>query len=180
MNLDTLIERTQEVRTLASNPNQVIKQRMAEAAAELSRAGSNQMRVELLNESVLAMTKLCYECDPDGQPANLDSRTYRLLVPAPWGKAGWRKWGLRAWEAEILRQILIVRCQMRRVEPLYDYNGEACTWHVNLQNYGRLDLALVYWKQNPITLKEWRRFADVYRAQAHARVIRNRGGDGGA
>lgn len=173
MNLD-IIERTQTIRELASNPDKAIKQRMAQAAAELSRAGSNQTRVELLQEAVLAMTKLCYEVDPDGQPANIDSRTHRLLVPAPWGRAGWKRWGLRAWEAEILRQILIVRCQMRRVEPLFDYNTEARTWHVNMQHYSRLDLALLYWKQYPITLKEWRRFADVYRAQAHARTIRNR------
>ena len=177
MNLD-IIERTQTIRELASNPDKAIKQRMAQAAAELSRAGSNQTRVELLQEAVLAMTKLCYEADPDGQPANIDSRTYRLLVPAPWGRAGWKRWGLRAWEAEILRQILIVRCQMRRVEPLFDYNTEARTWHVNMQHYSRLDLALMYWKQNPITLKEWRRFADVYRAQAHARTIRGRSVEG--
>lgn len=175
MNLDTLIDRTQEVRQLASNPNQVIKQRMAEVAADISRAGNNQARVELLQEAVLALTKLCYECDPDGQPANIDSRTYRLLIPAPWGKAGWRRWGLRAWEAEILRQILIVRCQMRRMEPLFDYNTEARTWHVNMQQYSRLDVALLYWKSNPIALKEWRRHADVYRAQAHERTLRRQG-----
>lgn len=175
MNLDTLIDRTQEVRQAASNPNQVIKQRMAEVAADISRAGENQKRVELLQEACLAMTKLCYECDPDGQPANIDSRTYRLLIPAPWGKAGWRRWGLRAWEAEILRQILIVRCQMRRMEPLFDYNTEARTWHVNMQQYGRLDVALLYWKSNPVSLKEWRRHADVYRAQAHERTLRRQG-----
>jgi hypothetical protein len=180
MNLDTLIDRAQDVRQSATEPGRAIKQRMAEAAAELSRAGDNQQRVELLQEAVLAITKLCYDADPDGQPANLDSRTYRLLVPAPWGRVGWKRWGLRAWEAEILRQILIVRCQMRRVEPLFDYNDQARTWHVNLQHYGRLDLALMYWKQNPITLREWRRFADVYRAQAHARTIRNRGAGGSA
>lgn len=177
MNLD-IIERTQTIRELASNPDKAIKQRMAQAAQELSLAGSNQQRVELLNEAVLALTKLCYEVDPDGQPANLDSRTCRLLVPAPWGKAGWRRWGLRDWEATMLRQILIVRCQMRRVEPLFDYNDQARTWHVNLQQYTRLDQALMYWKQNAVTLKEWRRFADVYRAQAHARTIRNSGVEG--
>ena len=175
MNLDTLIDRTQEVRTMASNPNQAIKQRMAEVAADISRAGNNQARVELLQEACLAMTKLCYECDPDGQPANLDSRTYRLLIPAPWGKAGWRRWGLRAWEAEILRQIMIVRCQMRRAEPLFDYNTESRTWHVNMQQYGRLDVALLYWKSNPVMLKEWRRHADVYRQQAHERTLRRQG-----
>lgn len=177
MNLDTLIERTQEVRQAATDPSRTIKQRTAEAAAELSRAGSNQQRVELLQEAVLALTKLSYEADPDGQPANIDSRTYRLLIPAPWGKAGWRRWGLRDWEAGILRQILIVRCQMQRVPPFFDYNAESRTWHVNLQAYSRLDMALMYWKQNPVSLKEWRRHADIYRQKAHERTIRNRGVD---
>lgn len=175
MNLDTLIERTQEVRQAATDPSRTIKQRMADAAAELSRAGDNQQRVELLNEACLALTRLCYEADPDGQPANIDSRTHRLLVPAPWGKAGWRRWGLRDWEASILRQILIVRCQMQRVLPAFDFNAESRTWHANLQAYPRLDQALLYWKSNPVTLKEWRRHADIYRQKAHARTIRNRG-----
>lgn len=176
MNLD-IIERTQTIRDVASHPDRAIKQRMADAAANLSLAGSNQLRVETLQEAVLALTTLCYAADPDGGPANLDSRTHRLLVAAPWGRAGWKRWGLRYWEAEMLRQIMIVRCQMRRVDPLFDYNSEARTWHVDLAIYPRLDLALMYWKQNPITLKEFRRHADVYRERAHSRTIRNRGGD---
>jgi hypothetical protein len=42
-----------------------------------------------------------------------------------------------------------------------------------MQDYGRLDLALVYWKQNPIQLKDWRLYADVYRQKAHERTLRN-------
>jgi hypothetical protein len=173
MELTTLFERGVEIRQAAGNPNQVIKQRIAAAAAELSNAGNNQARVDLLQEAALAVTKLCYECDPDGTPCNVDGKTYRLLVPAPWGKAGWRRWGLRDWEAGIMRQILIVRGQMQRVAPLFDYNAESRTWHVNMQGYGRLDLALVYWKQNPIQLKDWRLYADVYRQKAHERTLRN-------
>jgi hypothetical protein len=173
MELTTLFERGVEIRQAAGNPNQVIKQRIAAAAAELSNAGNNQARVDLLQEAALSVTKLCYECDPDGTPCNIDARTYRLLVPAPWGKAGWRKWGLRDWEAGIMRQILIVRGQMQRVPPLFDYNAESRTWHVNMQDYGRLDLGLVYWKQNPIQLKDWRLYADVYRQKAHERTLRN-------
>ncbi len=172
MNIDTLIERTQTIRS--TTVDRTIKQRMAEAASNLSLAGSNQMRIESITEAVLALTNACYEADPDGGPANLDNRTHRLLIAAPWGRAGWKKWNLRYWEAEMLRQIMIVRCQMRRVDPLFDYNSEARTWHVDLAIYPRLDQALLYWKSNPITLKEFRRHADVYRERAHARTIRNR------
>jgi hypothetical protein len=156
-----------------------VKQRLAQAAAELSHAGENQMRVELLNEATLALVRVLYEVDPDGVPANLDRRTFRLLVPAPWGRAGWRKWGLRYWESEIFKRILQVRCQVRRGAPLFDYNEAARTWHLNWADYPRLDLALMYWKQQPITLKEWRLHADVYRMRAYERMNRHRHDAGG-
>ncbi len=173
MELDKLITRTQELRQALPTPN--VKQRLAQAAQELSLAGANQARVELLNEAVLAMTSVLYDCDPDGIPANVDRTTFRILIAAPWGKAGWRSWGLRDWEAGILRQILIVRGQMRRVQPLFDYNDESRTWHLNHADYPRLDIALIYWKAHPILLREWRTFADIYRQKAHERTKRNAG-----
>lgn len=176
MELDTLINRTQTIRELASNPDRTIKQRMAQAAQELSLAGSNQARVELLNEAVLALAKVLYEVDPDGRPSNVDSRTYRILIPVPWGRAGWKRWGLRYWESEILRQILIVRGQMQRVAPLFDYNDQARTWHLNYGAYPRLDMALMHWRHNQILLKDWRIHADAYRERAQQRMERHRTG----
>jgi len=172
MELDVLIGRTQEIRESLPLPN--VKQRMATAAQELSRAGNNQARVELLNEAVLAAIKLCYELDPDGAPANLDRKTYRILPPMPWGRSGWKRWGLRYWEAEILRSVLRVRTEMRRTPPLFDWNEYSMKWHVNLTDYPRLDLALMHWKQNQITLKDWRLFADAYRQRAQERMQRHR------
>lgn len=173
MELSTLVDRAVEIRQIV--PTAGIKQRLANAAQELSLAGENQTRVELLNEAVMALTKVLYDADPDGGLANIDNRTHRLLIPAPWGRAGWKRWGLRAWEAEILRQILIVRGQMERVKPLYDYNGESRTWHLNLSSYPRLDQAMMHWKSNQITLREWRLYADAYRQRAHERMNRLRG-----
>lgn len=171
MELDTLIDRAHGIRQAVVAPN--VKQRLAAAAADLSLAGANQMRVELLNEACLALTRVLYEVDPDGAAANVDWRTHRILIPVPWGKAGWRHWGLRYWEASMLRQILIVRSQMRRAAPLLDYNETARTWHLNAIDFSRIDLALMYWKSNPITLREWRKFADIYRQRAHDRMKRN-------
>lgn len=173
MELTTLIERTQQIREAMPLPN--VKQRLAAAAQELSKAGDNQARVEWLNESVLALTMELYATDPDGAPCNIDRATYRLLIPAPWGRAGWRKWGLRYWEADMLRRILVVRGQLQRVKPLFDYNDMTRQWYLNYHDYPRLDLGLLYWKANPVTLKEWRTHADVYRKQAHERMTRRRG-----
>lgn len=173
MELTQLIDRAVEIREALPLPT--MKQRLAQAAQELSKAGDNQSRVELLNESILALTTELYATDPDGAPCNIDRATYRLLIPAPWGRAGWRKWGLRYWEAEQLRRILMVRGQMGRVQPLFDYNTDTRQWYLNVSDYPRLDLALLYWKKNPISLSEWRTHADIYRRQAHERMARHRG-----
>lgn len=174
MELEQIFERTVEIRNVASNPDKAIKQRLAQAAQELSNAGNNQARVELLNEAVLATIKLLYECDPDGVLCNVDRKTYRILPMVPWGRSGWKHWGLRYWEAEILRSILRVRTEMRRVPPLFDWNEYSMKWHLNYGDYGRLDLALMHWKANQITLKDWRTFADAYRLRAQQRMEKHR------
>jgi hypothetical protein len=157
MELTTLVERTQQIRDALPLPN--MKQRLAAAAAELSNAGDNQTRVE----------------DPDGVLRNVDRKTYRILVKMPWGRGGWQFWGLRYWEAEQLRSILRVRCQMQRVPPLFDWNEYSMKWHLNFSDYPRLDLALLYWKRNAITLSEWRNHADAYRQRAQTRMAKHRG-----
>lgn len=172
MELTTLIERTQTIRDALPLPS--VKQRLANAAQELSLAGDNQARVELLNEAVMAATNLCYETDPDGALCNIDRKTYRILVKMPWGRAGWEFWGLRYWEAEQLRSILRVRCQMQRIPPLFDWNEYSMKWHLNASDYPRIDLALLHWKRQPITLSEWRTHADAYRQRAQERMEKRR------
>jgi hypothetical protein len=171
MELDTLIERTQTIRDALPLPN--AKQRLAAAAQELSLAGYNQSRVEILQESVLHFTTTLYAVDQSGRFENVDHRTHRILIAAPWGKGGWKRWKMRDWEATILRKTLIVRCQMQRVKPLFDFGGGQ--WFLNLADYGRLDLALLYWKANPITLKDWHLHADLMRQQARERMDKRRG-----
>jgi hypothetical protein len=170
--LDTLIERTQQIRDAL--PISTVKQRLAAAAQELSNAGDNQARVELLNEAVLAAIALCYEVDPDGVLCNVDRKTYRIVPKMPWGRTGWQHWGLRYWEAEILRSVLRVRSEMRRVSPLFDWNEYSMKWHLNLSDYQRLDQAFVHWKAHPLTLKEWRLYADAYRQRAQQRMEKHR------
>lgn len=171
MELTTLIERTQTIREALPVPN--VKQRLAAAAQELSLAGYNQSRVEILQESVLHFTATLYAVDQSGRLENVDHRTHRILIPAPWGSSGWNRWNMRRWEATILRKTLIVRCQMNRIKPLFDFGGGQ--WFLNLADYGRLDLALMYWKTNPITLKDWHLHADLMRQQARDRMDKVRG-----
>lgn len=171
MEMTTLIERTQQIRDALPLPT--VKQRLAAVAEELSLAGYNQSRVELLNEAALNFTTTLYAFDQSGRSENVDPRTHRVLIPAPWGKRGWKRWQLRDWEATVLRKTLIVRCQMQRVPALFDFGGGQ--WFVNFTDYVRLDQALLYWKANPITLKDWHLHADLMRQQARDRMDRLRG-----
>lgn len=172
MELTNIVERVQEIRS--KGPGRVVKERIAEAAQQLSRAGDVQARVELANEALAALCVVLYEVDADQRPANIDRVTWRLLVPAPWGRGGWRRWGLRRWESEILRNVLRVRTQMRRHVNLFDFNEEGRTWHLNMGDYPTLETALAYLKAHPITLAEWRKFADITNETARARMQRHR------
>ena len=155
MELHEIVERKHEVRTLPPAP-QFVKQRIASAAEELSRAGDMAMHVELVNEALAKLTVMLYAADSDGAFANVDARTGRVLVPLPWGNKGWKRWGLRYWEAVTLRSILMSRVTRPRHAPLFDYNVESRTWHIDLTNYPNLGQAQTYFARNPILLAEWR------------------------
>lgn len=169
MKLETMIERGQQIRDAMPALN--AKQRLGTAAAELAVAGSNQTRVELLNEAVLRFTTLIYTTDNDGVLRHVDRRNYRVMAAAPWGSSGWKCYDVRAWESRILRQVLMARLH-GRVAPLFDYGCQQ--WYLNFSDYPRLDIALLYWKKHPVTLAEWRPFADAERQKSANRAARNR------
>lgn len=157
MKILNIVDRKAEIRNLA-HPTPMIKQRMAVAAQELTRAGNAAIRVELVNEALCRFTAMLYERDQDGVWPNIDIRTYRLLVAAPWGSAGWKRWGLRKWEARIMRGIMLGRVTDKRRPCLFDYNTEARTWYLNGIDYPVFDAAQHYLSRAPITLAEWRRY----------------------
>lgn len=172
MELTELVERVAEIRT--KGPGRFAKERIAEAAEAISKAGDQQLRVELANEALAALCVVLYKSDSDGRMANIDRITWRLLVPAPWGRGGWRRWGLRRWEAETLRNVLKIRSEMRRHTSLFDYSERARTWHLNKGDFATLESAIAYLKQHPITLSEWRRHADIINESARTRMQRLR------
>lgn len=127
-------------------------------------AGIVAARVELANEALFLLAQMLYERDADGVFANVDTRTYRLLVPAPWGRAGYKKWnGIRAQEATILRGVLLAR-QRSGVKPprpaLYLYDEESRCWRLNLDDYGTFEAAQWWLKRSPVVSAEWREVAD--------------------
>jgi hypothetical protein len=158
-----LLERAANIRH-GSRPTGEAKARIAQAAESLSKAGALRGQLDLCIEAMAALVGILYHADDDGQPCNFDRATCRLLVPAPWGAAGWRAWGVRKWEAQILRSILIERSQQRRRLPvLFDYNAEARTWHLNLQEYPSAEAALGWLRKDAPSLAEWRTAVVAYR-----------------
>jgi hypothetical protein len=150
-----LTDRKQMLR-MAANPPAAVRQRIASAADELNRVGLMAMRVELVNEALCKFATMLYEKDADGAFANIDSPTGRLLVSAPWGSSGWKRWGLRNWEARVLRSVLLSRLQAKPL-PLFDYGNQ--TWYLNRGHYRTVGMAHAYLEVAPVALSEWRKYA---------------------
>lgn len=162
------LQRKPEIRS--ASPGQYVKQRIAEAASRLSRAGQMAAHVELCNEALHHLVHLAYQADDDHLPANVDRVDFRLLIPCPWGAKGWRQWGLRKWEGAILRHIMLNRqAGHRQAIPLFVHDHEAKTWHLNYHDYNDIALASAYLKRHPVTLSEWRLYAEQYRERVATR-----------
>lgn len=172
MKISQLPDRLAAIRYAEVTP--AVKQRIMEAAAGIDADATNQMRVETINEAALAFTVVAYQLGADGRLAFVDDRTWRLLIAAPWGRAGWKYWKLRAWEGEVMRKILFLRAESQRKASLYAYNEQSKTWHLNVGAYPTLDHGMDYWRRQPITQKEFLLYADDYRQRAKERADRGR------
>ncbi len=86
----------------------------------------------------------------------LYSASGRIETPVMWGSRGWASWGIRHWEAGILRGIMMCRSQTQGV-PLYIYSEQTRCWYVNLQ-YKDLRMASWYLETFKISGDEWREF----------------------
>ncbi len=122
-------------------------------AQNLSRRLLYAGTIELLTESLHRLIVLCYEQDGAGY-LNMDGVTGRLLVPAPWGRAGRSLWGLYPSEGIALGCILRQRQAAGVALFVYDRNRRA--WLVNLEDCPNKRAALAYLKAYPISQEEFR------------------------
>ena len=134
---------------------------LRQVAQKLTRRGVMGAKAELANNAVLTLVDMVYETDEDGTWANVDADG-RILIPLPWGRLGYRHWGLRRTEANALRWLMMQRTT--KGEPWLVYDAEARCWLLNLA-YSTRRTALAYWRQLPITLAEWRAASDATRSQ---------------
>lgn len=152
-NLPATMERKATLATVAPQRHTVLR----EAADSLSRHNADGALVELFMEAMQRLTLLAYEQDAHGY-CNIDPATAKLLIPAPWGRAGHQRWGLTHSESEVLREMVQQRQIGRDGRPpgLWLYDRTRRTWRVNLYDFDTLPDAQKYWKKWPLGVAEYR------------------------
>ncbi|MCC6454757.1 MAG: hypothetical protein IT328_07425 [Caldilineaceae bacterium] len=106
-----------------------------------------------MNEAIARLVLLAYEQDAGGY-CNIDAATGKLLIPLPWGRNGYARWGLRPQEANILRQILFDWQYPGPSLLLYDRARRA--WFVNLYDYSDVDTAKGWLGKHPVSILVYR------------------------
>lgn len=140
------------------------KQRLSVAAPErhtglravaesLSLRNVDQAVCELLNEALARLLVLAYEQDAGGL-CNVDAATGKLLIPLPWGRNGYARWGLRPQEANILREILFA--WQGEASSLLAYDRTRRSWYVNLAEYANIHLAKRWLTQHQVSITVYR------------------------
>jgi hypothetical protein len=133
------------------------RQRAANVAAQLSRRGRMKASAELCNEAVGALVRLCYQGDTDGNPANVDGATGRLLIPVPWGEKGHKYYGLRSTEQRALRRYMFdLQEHTAAGAPLFTYDGPERSWYLNVWDFPSGPVALEYWQRCGMSEKAYR------------------------
>jgi hypothetical protein len=128
------------------------RQRMSVEAEQITRAGATKAHIAIIEAAIRNAIAMLYEPDTDGHPANYEPGTGRILIPVPWGSAGWAKWGLRDWEAKCLRAVWKRRLK-KQMPMLFDFNGRQ--WFLRDDLYPTLDDAARWLQSNPIEFGEW-------------------------
>jgi hypothetical protein len=144
-------QRKQAIAQAASERHTAVRR----AAEALSQRTIDQATAELLNEALARLCVLCYERDESGRLCNVDAATGRVLVPLPWGKLGFAKWGLTASEGDAMRAIMLTR--QREGLPLFHFDRSRRSWFLNVAEWP--DGAQVLGQ-----MKEWEITAGEYRA----------------
>lgn len=126
------------------------------AAEQLTRRNVAQAKAELCSEALWAAVALAYETDNSGVLCNTDPVSGRLLLPAPWGRQGYLKWGLRYTESVLLRAILRGLQQTAAEPPVLVYDPLSRGWYLNIFDYPTHRQALAWLEHHPITASAWR------------------------
>jgi hypothetical protein len=126
-------------------------------AESLNRRNMDAAIVELFSEAMQRLTLLAYERDEAGY-INIDPVTWRLLLPAPFGRAGHKRWGITRAESDVLRDMLRDRQSQTDHRPpgLWLYDRARRCWTLNLFDFDTLSDGQAYWQRWPLTVAEYR------------------------
>ena len=166
--INELFERAQTIGNAA--PIVVSRKRLAVDAEYLSQSGDLQARLDVCISAMAGLIKVLYTTDADDLLIHVDV-TDRIMIPVPWGSSGWRAWGLRKWEAGLLRAVLIGRCQ-RKGDVLFGYDRNQ--WYLDTEQFPTMETALQWLKRHGPTLREWRAVVEPYRERHQARMRERR------
>lgn len=123
------------------------------AAESLSLRNVDQAVCELLNEALARLILLCYEQNEHGY-CNIDGRTGRILIPVPWGKAGYAHWSLTPTEGDTMRRIMLTRARVGL--PLFAFDRGRRAWFLNLADFPEGAVVLAQLKEWEISVGEYR------------------------
>lgn len=169
MSLNNMFERAHTVSHTMPMFNN--RQRMVAKAEALNIASDLQARLDICIAAMANLVKVLYTVDADGCYVYVDSN-HRILVPLPWGSSGWRKWGLRKWEAEMLRKLLIRRCEKPGM-VLFGYDRQQ--WYLDTEAFPTMNEALLWIQRRGPTLREWRAIVEPHRTRNAERMRVRRG-----
>lgn len=143
------------------------RKRLQAQAEQISRLGDLQAHLDAVTASLVALSGILFDSE-NGRYVNIDPLTRRILVPVPWGSAGWKRWGLRKWEGGCLRKVLMDRL-VGRQPLLFDYSDYPHGWFVE-RGYNDSESVLQWLHKYGPTLDEWRAVVEAHRATARARM----------
>lgn len=155
----------------APTPGPYIRQRIQASADNVSNKARVEGALAVANEALNRLAVALYET-VDFIPVNVDSRTYKILIPVPWGDSGYHIFGLRSTEARLTRWILMARCKRNPDQALFQFKDRY--WYVNGTTYASAAQAVDYLKSYPITMREWDRQSHAFRESESARYQRRK------
>jgi hypothetical protein len=141
---------------LTGNPSPNTRARLQAKAERISRAGDLKAHLAVIESALMKAINILYESDTDGHPANYDYNG-QVLIALPFTYSGWKLYGLRNWEADCLRRVMLER--LKRTEgyiPLFDYAPATRRWYLRIDAYKTEAHALQWLKVDPVTVTEWR------------------------
>jgi hypothetical protein len=149
-----MLERAHEVATGQITPT--AKKRLAVKAEEISRVGDIKAHVAVCEAALMKAITILYAADTDGLAANHDFNG-QVLISLPFTYSGWKLYGLRNWEADCLRGIMLGRLQRKEgYIPLFDFSPITRRWYLRIDVYPTEAHALNWLKVDPVTVTEWR------------------------